>query len=816
MKVVKPSLLSFNFRVLLTPGRQELTLTSLVAFVLGTGARRLLADIVLWPLVGEAIGEAVLDEGLPKPGGEVLVYGVCHTPRGQSLPTCAVRVAVGPTGSTSGDGHPVVDKRLAVFGDRYWIPRGSGSGAAVTQPAPFLRMPISWERAFGGEEYPKNPRGRGIAAVPAPDGQNRVPLPNVEHPANPVSSPSQRPEPASLGPIDIGWPQRRAKAGTYDAAWLEDGFPGYARDTDPTFFCTAPPDQRAKTYFRGDEEYLLENLHPTHESLRGTLPGVSARTFLQRKRGGDVEEVRTCLDTIVLFPEQDLGVLVFRGTAPVVEDDAADVASVLAALEELGEPRPAEHYVRAFRRRLAKKQIPLLAIREDDLVPVFARRMGIAEVLKTEPSPRAEELEKKFRAQLRKQLVDGGLEPAEADAAVAKKSAKEAPAAALPDLGDPEAVDAFEQEIEAADAAAKQEVLDLKDGGIEREIRAMAQADPLPLPGGAEAMSLIAAAAAAPVEEGPGGPPPPEAPRMIAAIREAEHEPDPAEVKALEEGDALALESYREMAHLRAPARVPGDGARRALRERAVNLQREGKSFAELDLTRGDLSDFDVRRADFRRALLEAADCTRTNAAGADFSGAVLARVLFHESVFDDATLRRANLGAASMERASFAGADLDHAVLARAKLVSVSFARANLARVDWSDAELGAVDFEGAQLAGLSFLRPIDLSRCRFPGARLPKANFVETNLAGVDFTGADSRARDLRDRERRRGVLPRRVAEEAPRGRGIPPSRGPASTAPIFATPSSAARTCAARASTARGSKGPTSASATSPARR
>jgi hypothetical protein len=254
VKVVKPSLVSFNFRPLLMPGRQELTVTSLVAFVLGEGVRRLVAELVLWPAVGEAIADGVLDEGLPKPGGEVVLYGVCHAPRGQALATCNVRVAVGPKGSTSGSGRPVIDKRLTVFGDRYWVPRGHGSGFTVTQPAPFARMPIAWERAFGGEEYPKNPKGRGIAAVPAPDGQDRVPLPNVEYATSLVTNPSQRPEPASLGPIFIGWPQRRAKAGTYDAAWLEDGFPGYARDTDPSFFCTAPPDQRAKGYFRGDEE----------------------------------------------------------------------------------------------------------------------------------------------------------------------------------------------------------------------------------------------------------------------------------------------------------------------------------------------------------------------------------------------------------------------------------------------------------------------------------------------------------------------------------------------------------------------------------
>jgi hypothetical protein len=76
MKVVKPMAVSFSFRPFVVGGRQQLSVSSLIGFSLGEGVRRLVSEIKLWPAVGEVI-QGVVDEGLPKPSGEVLAYGSC-------------------------------------------------------------------------------------------------------------------------------------------------------------------------------------------------------------------------------------------------------------------------------------------------------------------------------------------------------------------------------------------------------------------------------------------------------------------------------------------------------------------------------------------------------------------------------------------------------------------------------------------------------------------------------------------------------------------------------------------------------------------
>jgi Uncharacterized protein conserved in bacteria (DUF2169) len=353
MKLVKPSALSFTCRPLLLLGRQRLTLTSLIGFSLSAGAPRLIPEIVLWPAIAAVTG-GLVDEGLPKPRGEVLVYGSCHTPGAKPLPACHVRVQLG-----------AVDKKLAVIGDRCWQEKAWKDPS--TQPVPFTEMPIGWDRAFGGPDYAKNPLGRGIVST---DGV--VALPNIEHAGGLITSPSQRPDPAGFGPLDVAWPQRTGLAGTYDARWLKEGFPGFARDTDPAFFSTAPAGQRIEGFFRGDEAFVLENLHPTRPRVAGVLPSVAARAFVRTWKR-DFEAVTMRLDSVVFLPGKEIGLLVFRGTVDVEEDDAADVTHVLAACEELGAPRDLAHYKKALESRLDKDQSPLLALQEDDLLPGFAK-----------------------------------------------------------------------------------------------------------------------------------------------------------------------------------------------------------------------------------------------------------------------------------------------------------------------------------------------------------------------------------------------------------------------------------------------------------
>lgn len=672
MKTVKPTSLSITSRPLLLLGRQRLALSSLVGFSLGADAPRLIPEIALWPAIAQ-VTSGLIDEGLPKPRAEILVYGSCHTPNAKPLAASYVRAQIG-----------AVDKTLSVLGDRFW------KDGAWTEPVPFTEMPLGWERALGGPDYAKNPLGRGIAA--GKDG--RVALPNVEHARGLITSPSQRPEPAGFGPLDVAWPQRTGLAGTYDARWLEDGFPGYARDTDSAFFSTAPIDQRIAGYFRGDEAFVLENLHPTRARITGVLPGVAARTFV-RGRGRDFEEVAMRLDSVVFLPGKEIGILVFRGTADIEEDDAADVTHVLAACEDLGAPRDVAHYLKAFESRLDKDQSPLLALQEDDLLPAFAKGTGLEALLKGATSHvdvGGDAIKKKIEAQVRAQLEAQGLD---ADAALAKAAAQKPPPglegldalARGPDLSAPGGFAAFQKTLDETIAAATRYAETATETNLAATREAFGGALPKPpLP----------------------GPPEPQAPRVLASLAASGTTLDAEATAKLHDADAQMLAAYRETAHF---MDAPG-GA--------------------------DLSNRTMRGEDHRGASWAGANLSGSDLSKADLAGALLAHATLRGTRFDGAKLAGANLGASTVDGATFEGADLKKTTLARAKLISASFKGADLTDVDLLEAELGAIDFEGALAGGLTFLPKADLRKCRFAKTMLTKSNFLESTLDGVDFTEA------------------------------------------------------------------------------
>jgi uncharacterized protein YjbI with pentapeptide repeats len=663
MKVVKPMALSFACRPVLLLGRQRLVVTSMIGFALDEGTRRLLPEIELWPAVAKAT-KGLVDEGLPKSRGEVLLHGSCHTPNGAPLPVSFVRLQLG-----------TVDKMLSVIGDRHW--QEGAWKSPTTEPVPFTEMPLGWERAFGGPEYAKNPLGRGIA-----EEHGTVALPNIEPARGLLTARSERPEPAGFGPLDLGWPQRMQLAGTYDAAWLETAFPGYARDTDPALFSMAPRDQRIEGFFRGDEAYLLANVHPTRPKITGVLPRVAARTFL-RGRSKDFEEVKTRLDSVIFLPALEVGILVFRGVADVEDDDAADVSHVLAACEDRAAPRDVEHYRSTFERRLDKDASPLLSLREDDMLPAFAVEAGIDGLLEKALASKADAGARGIHAavdrQIREQMTAQAL-PEQALPELAKLGAL----ARSPELLTPEGLAALQVAIEAAVAESRAHTDELL-------AEAAARTANLPKPGPT-----------------PPAPPAPRAPQILASLAQMGRPADAAMAAKLAQVDASTMKAYRATAHYLGP----GEG--------------------------NDLSGRSLEGEDLSHALLGSANLTNTILAKANLSGALLAHATLRNTSFDGANLAGANLGSALFDGAHFEDADLSGAILARANLVSTSFRGANLTDVDVLEAVMGAVDFEGVTAPGLSFLAGQSLTRCRFARARLPKASFLEANVDGVDFSEA------------------------------------------------------------------------------
>ncbi len=294
----------------------------------------------------QAGGGAILDTGMPKMNGEVIIYGSCFPAQGSAR---ASMVAFGMEG---------IRKKLSVFGDRIWIRKGGIS--VISEPEPFREMPIRWENAFGGRHYKMNPLGKGIDPVILPDGREVIPLPNIEDPDHLIGSPSDRPEPVCFMPIDMMWPQRFKKHGTYDERWLRDRWPFYPEDMDWSFFNCASEDQQRSSFFRGGEEFFIENMHPERSRIFSTIPALRQRCFINRlmdieKPEGETlfQEVETRIDTLILFPHALRGIALWRGTAEIYDDEALDVLHLFIVTESLKDkPKDLDYYHEAFKRRV--------------------------------------------------------------------------------------------------------------------------------------------------------------------------------------------------------------------------------------------------------------------------------------------------------------------------------------------------------------------------------------------------------------------------------------------------------------------------------
>ncbi|MCX5830214.1 MAG: DUF2169 domain-containing protein [Deltaproteobacteria bacterium] len=298
-----------------------------------------LTEQELWKTIPDQLKPTpLLDAGMPKPRGEVLLTGSCFSPRGTVRNASTVSFRVGE-----------LRKEIAVFGDRWWQ-KTKANVNIITDPVPFSELPLTWQNAFGGEDFPANPLGKGITPVLGKDGELRTPLPNIEYRDRIIGSPSDRPAPAGFDVVDMMRPQRQKKTGTYDDKWLKERWPYFPDDMDYEYFNCAPADQYIDAFFQGGEAIEILNMHPDMQLISSHLPELRIRCFVTKKEAPKstvevFQNVTTRVDTLWLFPTILRGVVMYRGTTEIYDEEYEDVLRIFIATERLkDQPLTLEHY----------------------------------------------------------------------------------------------------------------------------------------------------------------------------------------------------------------------------------------------------------------------------------------------------------------------------------------------------------------------------------------------------------------------------------------------------------------------------------------
>jgi uncharacterized protein YjbI with pentapeptide repeats len=651
------------------------------------------------------------DFAVLKPRAECHFVGHAHAPGGVPAGSLLAGFRVG-----------AVARNLAVFGDRTFDAYG-----AVTAPTPFRRMPIRWERAFGGPGYARNPLGSGLAPVDTEQGR-RVVLPNLEDSAELIAGASDRPRPACFAPVPPSWVERTRKSGTYGQRWLKTRWPWLPEDFDYGYYLSAPSAQQIDGYWRGDEAVGLQHLAASQSIVRSRLPGLRGRCFAELRRGAGVEfvEVPLRLDTVTLDGDREECQCLWRGLLEGVTEKMSEIETLFFLHESIEVGYPLSHYQQWLERKKAEgaaeeAELEAEAPPADD--PPEAPVM---------PAPTPAMMYASLAKSLQEAGPAPGADPASHAAIVAQVGAMatEPPAPPPPKPS----------EVRAGMAAGGLEIPD--------DLRALPDEEPEePVEGE--------------TEEGPG------LTRADILHHRAYDIPLAGEDLTGIDLSELDLTGQDFTGAILTRADLRGCVLREAVFAEAVldhadltEADLVGASFVGADLTGVDGTRVNAEGADFTDATAEGSTWTgsrffKATLKGAEFVGCTLKACDFRESLCDGADFTRsrgeqahfelASLVSATFEAAAFPGAVFDDATLTNLRADGgADFAWASLRRVKAVEAHFEGADLRGAQLGEAvldraEFARAV-LERATFTAASLKGARFHEANLTGAVLLRVDA----------------------------------------------------------------------------
>ncbi len=266
-------------------------------------------------------------------------------------------------------------RRIAVFGDRRATLDTMGR-PVFSYPASFERIPLGWERAYGGFDaaaletygdptddlrreagapltpetgfysYPRNPVGRGYLTELSAKGVDRCELPNFEEPAhllspdnlfygNPLAWP-EGPPPASTAWLPLSFFPRMTLLGLPPPLYDDERFKPEdfyevradllpAKSLDPATHVSAlfdlrgaqssAPAMRVEGLMPGDP-VELRNAHPREAVWSFALPTQPPR-MVYRLPDGAPQDVTPVVRTVLLEPDEDRVTLLWVAEVPL-------------------------------------------------------------------------------------------------------------------------------------------------------------------------------------------------------------------------------------------------------------------------------------------------------------------------------------------------------------------------------------------------------------------------------------------------------------------------------------------------------------------
>lgn len=265
-----------------------------------------------------------VDYALRKAHCDVILNGSAHAPDGNPATKVTVGLKIGR-----------VEKSFKVVGDRIWESPSFSIGRSL--PQAFLKMPITYDRAYGGCDnfhpdpskhcaFMQNPVGKGFHEHLESRFVHGTPLPNTEEIKKTVTMPRGDYRPMSFGIVGRGWEPRLRYAGTYDQHWIDEVFPFLPADFSDLYYQCAPQDQQID-YLRGGEEVFLVNLTSVGKT-RFQIPRIEVPVVFFLKKG-EPHRTEAVADTLVLEPDQARFTITWRASLPL-RKNIFEVEQVLA------------------------------------------------------------------------------------------------------------------------------------------------------------------------------------------------------------------------------------------------------------------------------------------------------------------------------------------------------------------------------------------------------------------------------------------------------------------------------------------------------